>query len=214
MAKVRAPLLSFGAGGQIAQVQVYASWKGRPYARQYVIPANPNTAAQQSTRNVFIAANRLWKTAPALLTAPWDRFATGQVLTGRNAFASSYISSLRGQVDMTNLVFSPGAKGGLVAAGIAVTPGVDTLTVDLTAPPLPSGWTIQAGVAAAIPDDDPAAPASFTITAGEDLATPFSIALAGLTVAGLYRVGGWFRYLKPDSTIAYGASLQASGTPT
>lgn len=214
MAKVRAPLLSFGAGGQIAQVQVYANWKGRPYARQYVIPSNPNTADQQSTRNVFVAANRIWKTAPALFVAPWDRFATGQVLTGRNAFVSSYISNLRGQADMSNLVFSPGAKGGLAPDSIALTPGADQLTVDLTAASLPAGWTIEAGVAAAIPDDDPAAPAVFTVTAVEDTAAPYSIILTGLTVAGLYRVGGWFRYLKPDGTIAYGPSLQDSDTPS
>ena len=49
MAKVTAPLLSFGGLGTIGKVAVYSKWKGRPYVRQYVIPGNPKTAGQTLT---------------------------------------------------------------------------------------------------------------------------------------------------------------------
>lgn len=43
--------------GKLAQL-VFATWKGIGYARLYVIPANPNTAAQEAVRDKFKAAVR------------------------------------------------------------------------------------------------------------------------------------------------------------
>jgi len=50
MAKVKGPLFSLDARGQIAKTLVYMGWKGIADVRKYVIPANPNTAAQQTQR--------------------------------------------------------------------------------------------------------------------------------------------------------------------
>jgi hypothetical protein len=56
MAKVRAPLFSFGASGKLAKSLVYFGWKGLNVVRSYVVPANPNTIAQQTQRNYLKAA--------------------------------------------------------------------------------------------------------------------------------------------------------------
>lgn len=56
MSKTTAPLLSIGASGQFAKTLVAATWKGVPYMRRYVVPANPNTAGQQAQRNAMSAA--------------------------------------------------------------------------------------------------------------------------------------------------------------
>lgn len=50
MAKVKAPLFSFGARGQLGETLVYFPWKGIDVVRTYVIPANPQTAGQQAQR--------------------------------------------------------------------------------------------------------------------------------------------------------------------
>lgn len=213
MAIPTAPFLSFAASGQIAKTLVAANWKGRPYLRRYVIPSNPNTAAQQSTRNTFSWGNAVWKISPTLFQAPWDAFAQGQVLTGRNAMLSSVVSNLRGDVDLADFVFSPGAKSGLAAASMAVTPGVGTLTVDITAPALPAGWTIVQGIAAAIEDQSPETGTLYTMTAGFDATDPYSVVLAGLNT-NLYYVGAWFEFTKPDGSTAYGPSIHDSDTPT
>ena len=47
MAKLTAPLMSFGARGKLGGSLVYSAWKGVNTARQLVTPANPNTTAQQ-----------------------------------------------------------------------------------------------------------------------------------------------------------------------
>jgi hypothetical protein len=51
MAKLKAPLLSLGASGQIGKSIVYFPWKGINAARQHVVPANPKSAGQVIQRD-------------------------------------------------------------------------------------------------------------------------------------------------------------------
>jgi len=209
MAKVNAPLLSFSASGTIAGTQTYSRWKGRPYVRQRVTPANPNTAGQQLTRNTFTWINNVWKNAPALLTAPWDLYATGQVLTGRNAFVGQNVRALRSQTDLINMIASPGAKGGIIPSSMTATGGALQITVDLVAPSLPVGWTITQMVAIALRDQDPQTETFYTMASGFDATSTYQVILTGLAAATDYFVAAWFEYLKPDGSVAYSASLTA-----
>jgi len=216
MAKVTAPLLSFDAAGQIGTAQVYAKWRGRAYARRYVSPSNPQSVEQTKTRTVFAYLSALWKFAPALAIAPWDAFAAGQPFTGRNAFIGQNTSVLRGETDSLLLIGSPGAKGGIPPAAIAVAAGNDLLTVTLTAPALPTGWTIQAGIAWAVRVADPQSspPTLYESVAVEDLTSTYVISVTGLASAAQYIVNGWFRYTKADGSTAYGPSLSDDETTT
>lgn len=56
MAKLKAPLLSFGASGAIAKSLVYFPWKGLDVVREYVVPANPKSDAQIIQRGYMKAA--------------------------------------------------------------------------------------------------------------------------------------------------------------
>jgi len=216
MAKTDAPLLSFGAGGQIGKAQVYSKWRGVSYARRYVSPSNPQSTEQTLTRSAFRWLSQIWKFGPALALAPWDAFAAGQRFTGRNAFIGQNTSVLRGEADAANFIGSPGAKGGIPPAAIAVAPGNDLLTVTLTAPALPAGWSIQAGVAWCVPNanpqDDPVT--LYASVAAEDLTTPYVISVTGLLSAQEYLASGWFRYTKADGSTAYGPALSDLATTT
>lgn len=214
MAGLTGPLFSLSARGTIGQTLTYATWRGIDYVRQRVVPANPNTTGQQDVRNTFSMLMETWKRAPTLFQAPWTANATGQPFTNRNALVRENVPALQGDADMSDFVWSPGALGGPAPASITVTPGVGQLTVDITAPALPTGWTIQAGVAAALDDDDPQTTSFFTITAGEDTTSPYSVVLTGLTAGQLHRVGAWLRWTRPDSQTAYSTALTDSGTPT
>lgn len=214
MARVVAPLLSFGASGQIGKSQVYSKWKGRPYARRYIIPSNPNTTAQQGVRGVFGFLNDLWKYLPGTALSAWELYAQGSQITARNGWLKQNVAALIGDVTLADLVFSPSAKSGLQAAAMTVTAGATQLTIALTAPILPTGWTISMAIAAAVKDQDPMNPSALKVTAGTDATSPYSIVLTGLTTGALYRVGGWFEFFRPDGTFAYGQSISGSGTPT
>ena len=78
MAKVRTPLLSFGARGQLAKTLVFTPWKGLDNVREYVVPANPNTADQVTQRTLFAANVLGWRTyfVNALQRAAWNRLAS------------------------------------------------------------------------------------------------------------------------------------------
>lgn len=212
MAKITGGLLSLGARGTIGKTVTFAGWRGQPYARQTVIPANPNSTAQQSTRGVFSVANAIWKAAPADFIAPWDRYAVGQKLLGRNKFVGDYVSALRGQIDMANMVFSPGAKGGLAPVSLVLTPAALQITADITAPAVPTGWTLDAALAAIMTDDDPQTRTDYAMTVTSDATAPYSIVFAGLTAATPYVVGAWLEWTKPDGTKAYGASITDQAT--
>src|SRR5271157_4189929 len=122
MAKPTGPLLSFDASGQIAKTQVYATWRGRSYVRRYVIPANPKTAGQLLTRDVFAWLQQVWKLASTDFTASWTATAKGNAYTNRNLFSSMNIPSLRTAADVSTLVFSPGFGGMFAPTSIAVAP--------------------------------------------------------------------------------------------
>lgn len=214
MAKQTGGLLAFGARGQIAKTLVFSSWRGVGYSRRYVIPANPKTTAQLSTRNVFTFLSNVWKSAPTLFQDPWTSYATGQPLTNRNAFNKFNIAVLRAITTLLGMVGSPGSKGGIAATSATVTPGVGTLTVAVTAPSPPTGWTLTSAIAACIKDQDAHVGTDYTITAGEDLTSPYSIMLSGLTSSVAYRVWYWLKWTKPDGTIAYGPSIETTGTPS
>jgi hypothetical protein len=214
MAKITAPLLSFGASGSIAKTLVASKWKGRPYMRQHVIPANPQSTAQSLTRNAFSFAAATWKIGGPLLRAPWERFAVGQVLTGRNKFQGSFVSENRGEVDLLSWNISPGAKGGLPPLTITPSsPGVNDINLLLTNPTPPTGWTLTSSQGFAIRDQDPQTGILFTTVEDEDLAG-LNVLLPGLTTAVLYVCGAWLKWAKPDATVAYSVALMTTFTPT
>lgn len=206
MAKTTAPLLSLGASGTIAKTAVFSKWRGIPYVRQHVIPANPNTAGQQATRNVFRTMSEAWKLMPTLGVNPWNAFATGRPFVGRNAFIGQNVAAMRGEVDMDLGVGSPGAKGGLPPTGIAITTAASLgIEVDATAPAVPTGWTVTTGTLLVWPDQDPAIAFVGPFVADSDV-DPTALAVTGLTAVN-YQVRAWLVWAKPDTSVAYSVAL-------
>ena len=98
MAKPKAPLFGFGASGQLGRSIVFGNWKGIDVAREYVVPANPDTAAQSTQRGYFTAAVGQWHDAVNVLTATdksaWNRLAGVQASarSGFNEFVRRFVN--------------------------------------------------------------------------------------------------------------------------
>lgn len=216
MAKTTAPLLSFGADGQVAKSIVYSKWRGIPYVRRHVVPANPNTTAQQLTRTTFALLREQWKVAPAGLVLPWDTFATGRPFTGMNKYVGENLRVLRGQADFANYIGSPGARGGLPASSTSIVPGVGSGEIDVTAvaPAPPSGWTLDELQAVAFPDQSPSGIFQDAITYGSAADPAVGIGFTGLTPNTAYCVSAWLQWTKPDASLAFGVSTTAIVTST
>lgn len=213
MAKVVGPLLSMDASGSIAGTQVYAKWRGVPYVRQKVTPANPKTADQTKTRSVFTWLAAIWKLLDPASQAPWTASAKGQPYTNRNAFMGRNVKLLRGGTDITAMILSPGANGGLAAATATAAGGAGEITGTMVPPTLPSGWATTNARMVAINSQDPHSDTKYTSFAAVDAATPFAPSITGLA-AGTYEVFMWFEYTKPDASIAYGPSTSTTATAT
>lgn len=210
MSKLTAPLLSFGAGGGLAKTVVYAKWKGIPYARQYVIPANPRTTRQQVTRNMFKVLNQMWLIMPGIGKEPWQARAQGRPIIPVNGFVQANIKgvdTLAPPTDWAAFIGSNGAKGGLPPASLGVVSAATTLTATLGAPQIPDGWTIEEAQGICFLDGDPQASFIGNIQAQSDATTPFVLVFTGLTTATDYVVSAWFKWNRPDGTFAYSTSL-------
>lgn len=215
MAKLTGPLLSFGADGQIGKAMVTAKWRGIAYARQYTIPANPRTTAQQANRARFAFFREQWKLAPALVRNTFDAFATGRKFVGFNAFVGENNRLAQGQSDLQSQQMSPGARGGLPPQGVSAATGAGTGEVDVTVTPptqLPDGWTVTACAAAAVVDQDPAGIFSGNFVADSDDSDPYVITLDGFEAAQDVVVYGWIIYEKPNGQTAYSVSVADTAT--
>lgn len=205
MAKVKAPFLSFSGSGQIAKAFVASTWRGVKYVREYVVPANPQTAAQSATRNVFSMLSGMWKVADALAVAPWDAFATGKKFLGRNAFIGQNVEQMRGESDMDLFIGSPGNAGGLPPTSFSGAAGGSSGEIDVTFvnPSAPTGWVLESEIFFAFPDQDPALPFAGPLVADENDPPTGSGTLAGLGSGVACEVVGFLKWTKPDGTIAY-----------
>jgi hypothetical protein len=213
MAKVTGPMMGFSGSGTLAKTITFGKWRGIQYARQRVVPANPNTTDQQTTRTTFATARAIWQRLPADGQAPWDAFAKGRPFTGMNAFVGQNTSALRGQADTSLFVGSPGALSGLPPVSLALATGSNAgeLEATLVAPSIPTGWSITKQVAIAFLSQDPADPFTSPISEATDAATPFAALFTGLDAGSTYTVASWFEWLRPDGITAYSIGLTDDG---
>ncbi len=216
MSKTIAPLISFGAGGQLGKTAVYSTWKGIPYVRRYVIPANPRTTRQVVTRNLFKALQQMWLLMPALGKDPFVANSAGRPYTPNNKFTSLNVKGLDTSTPPTSMDFyqgSPGAKGGLPPASLALTHTATTITATVGAPDIPTDWTITAAQGIAFKNFDPDGPFVGAIQGQFDAsAGPYACVFTGLDAVE-YVVSVWFKWERPDGTVAYGTSLTDTDTP-
>jgi len=106
MAKVTGPLMSMDARGALGKAIVFSNWKGVAVVRQFVIPSNPNTAAQQSVRAAFSSAVEVFKTLSAEDKTAWGRRASGLAMSGYNAlvkYCSAAIQAGKTWVTINNV---------------------------------------------------------------------------------------------------------------
>ncbi|MBA7569658.1 hypothetical protein ES695_01875 [Candidatus Atribacteria bacterium 1244-E10-H5-B2] len=125
MAKVKGPLFSLDARGQIAKTLVYMGWKGKKDVREYVIPANPKTELQKKQRAYFKTAVGEWHTSgfTADDVKAWNLLALAlkEALSGFNIYLRLKLDALIDLVDWTPIY----------GVSIAATDG-DTATLTAT----------------------------------------------------------------------------------
>jgi hypothetical protein len=137
--KAQAPFLSIGSSGSFAGVMVASSWKGRPYIRQLVTPANPKSPMQTAFRAMFKFLSQAWSPLDAGDKASWEDLASQRNVSPFNAYMA-YNQDLWARA-LTPVV-DPGNTDDAVAdvtsfAGVA---GVRSATITLTIDTVNDSW--------------------------------------------------------------------------
>ena len=122
MARVQAPLLSLSASGTIGDAITFSTWKGRPYVRTRVIPANPRSGLQVGMRAGITFYPYWWNTSlDATKRALWNAAVGSEAISGYNLGTRANQRNLRNN-------YAPQA-----------TPALDAKTTTPAAPAGPGG---------------------------------------------------------------------------
>jgi len=129
MAKLKAPLLSLGAAGQLGKSLVFFNWKGLDVVREYVVPSNPKTALQTTQRSYLTDIVGKIHSAQASATHP---------LTALDVSAYALWASV---IQAATTWFNQACRNGIdqlikglrecVYSGGVVTPGADQITIEV-----------------------------------------------------------------------------------
>jgi hypothetical protein len=217
MATVKGPLLSMRASGTIGKNIVFASWRGIQYTRQHVIPSNPQSAGQVTTRTTFAWLNDAFRHFGPLAKQPWGLAAAGRPFTDRNAFIKANLPLLRPGANLEDYIASPGVRGGPALEDFTAVAGGLSGEIDLawTSGPLPVGWGIDSAIASLVPQQNShdALNSDFTESQVANPG-PYFITLAGLTPAQEYACSGWLIYTRDDGAFAASPSNLVAVTAT
>jgi hypothetical protein len=212
VAKTTAPLLSFGARGQIAKSMVMASWRGINYSRRYTVPADTPSAEKDHTRGVFKWLTQVWRFLPAAVQTVWTVYAKGRPFTDRNAWIKANLQNLRGVgtayvTDIANISVSPGVNGGFIAnaPGVVAAAG-NVATCTSTAPNLPSGWSTVKAHYVGITDVDASTSTDYGVLGNTSVTGPTYPANISFGVSGNVVVSSFFEFTNAAGVTAYGPS--------
>lgn len=89
------PIPCMRAAGRVGKQWIIQRYPhiGQTLAYPYVAPTNPNSPAQQASRQRFADAMAAWKVLPAEEKAGFEYRARLKALTGKNIFIREYIAA-------------------------------------------------------------------------------------------------------------------------
>lgn len=206
MAKPTAPLFSLGAKGTLADAITYSSWKGVPYVRTRVIPANPRTTKQVERRDAFSVLANAWNYAPVQLLQAFNAAAAGQPYTGRNRFMGLNLKGIiPGDPWADTIAVSDAISGALPPLTIVGSDATGhNMTVTITTSNVPTGWNLTGVHAVAALNEDNDDGSFWTPKGGSASGSPVTV---GCGAAGDYWVGAYIEYTDPQGITRYSRSL-------
>ncbi|MDP2106501.1 MAG: hypothetical protein Q8J76_10955 [Desulfobulbaceae bacterium] len=106
--KWKSPIFS-DLRNKLGENVVGSMWKGRPYLRSFVVPANPKTKPQKSHRDIMTKAVANWQViaATAANLTEWNRVALPDLISGFNKFVKNYAGSPIAPGYLVDEVFTP-----------------------------------------------------------------------------------------------------------
>lgn len=129
MVKVRAPALSLEASGSLGGAMVFSKWKGRPYVRALVRPANPRSGGQVGVRSMFKFLAQEWAGIGSTPQASWEDRADQKIVSPFNAYMGYNQFRWRDFTAPSQDDPAAVADTGAVMGATSATPGVRSVTI-------------------------------------------------------------------------------------
>lgn len=208
MVKVNGPMMSFAASGTIADTATFATWKGRPYVRRRVVPANPQSNAQVSMRSMMKFLSQIWDGLTAGNKATWDAAAAAAAVSPFNSFCAASMKRWNSYKGPTKEDPAAEAGAGGLAPTTTPTAGVKEISLSIAdgATPPDWGWLIHASVTTGFTPSR-----STAVAIIERTATPTVFLHTGLVtgVPMYYRIQGF-----SDDGVLGTLEVERTATPT
>lgn len=190
---------------------VHSNWKGVQVVRRFAKPSNPNSAGQQAVRNIFANLTLMYLLMPPYVKGAWNSWVVGKPLIGRNKLIADNVPLLIGATNMDDLLVTPGDSSTLPPAAFIPIGGAGQITTTITAPAIPTGWSIDNAIACCIPrssdpDSDVLSAAEVQIYEENDATAPYTPAITGLT-ADEYDTWAFIQWIAPDGSTRYSAPI-------
>lgn len=142
MVKLAAPCLSLGASGSLGGALVFSTWKGRPYVRELVKPANPRSGGQVGVRSMFKCLSQIWASLTAGNQATWEDRAADKVISPFNAFVGYNMARWRNFLGVTKEDPATAAGTNAVWAAGSATAGVRQITISKAITTANDAWLL------------------------------------------------------------------------
>jgi hypothetical protein len=150
MAKISSGILG-QVKGKVANV-VAATWKGTNYVRARVIPANPNSEAQQAQRNLMATIVLYGKQVlTSIIQVLWNPLSTKK--SGWNLYTKKNLDSMSSATDFANMKFSDGSLEGATVASADYDDGTDQVQITWDETVVANGLLTDKAVALVIDSD-------------------------------------------------------------
>lgn len=142
MAKVTGPLLSMEASGSVAGTMTFAKWKGRPYVRQLVIPANPKSGSQTGVRAMMKFLSQAWAGLSSMVKATWDEQAAAGTFSPFNAYTKANMARWGTDAGPTQEYPAAEMSTPVNMADLTPTGGVRSVSVSVTTGTNADSWGV------------------------------------------------------------------------
>ena len=148
MAKLKAPLLSFFATGNLAKILAFRGRGSTTVAERYPFPKDARSSPQLTWRTIFQMAVDWWHQLSSAEQAEWEALARPRHMTGYALFLSTALKpnpgiylpliggAMKGDIDMANhYIFNQKlhAAGAYLPAPDQIIPNVTNTTIQLSA---------------------------------------------------------------------------------
>lgn len=142
MVKVNAPMMSLDASGKLGGAVVFSKWKGRNYVRRLVVPANPKSGGQLSSRAMVKFLSQYWADMSSAQQADWDTRAAITNISPFNAFMKYNLS--RWAVNLNPSIADPAAEANTAGTSSAftATAGLKSINIVYTLGTLNDNWGV------------------------------------------------------------------------